>query len=193
VHRGQVVFASAQRYGKPILHIKQQGGVYSTRTIVRDTPLERGLQALNRQVIAALGLTQGVTHIEYIHSRDDGQFYFLEAAARVGAAKIPDVIHAATGVCLWHEWAKLEAATVRTPYVVPVPKREHAGVVITVANQERPDYRGYDAPEIIWRQSTRPYHAGLLVKSPDAERVEQLVTELEQRMAREYAPQLAGV
>jgi biotin carboxylase len=193
VYRGQVVFSSAQRYGKPILHLKQQGGVYSTRTIARDTPLERGLQSLNRQVIAALGMTQGVTHIEYIQSRDDGQFYFLEAAARVGAAKISDVIHAATGVCLWHEWARLEAASVRSPYVIPVAKRDHAGVVITVAGQEKPDYRGYDDPEIIWRQTTRPYHAGLMVKSPDAERVEQLVSELEQRMAREFAPQPVGV
>jgi hypothetical protein len=193
VHRGQVVFASAQRYGTPILRIKQQGGVYSTRTIDRDTPLERGLQSLNRQVIAALGMTQGVTHIEYIHSRDDGQFYFLEAAARVGAAKISDVIHAATGVCLWHEWAKLEAATARAPYVAPAPRRDHAGVVITVAHQERPDYRGYEMPEIIWRQTTRPYHAGLMVKSPDADRVAQLVAELAPRMAHEFAPQPVGV
>ncbi|MNS38071.1 hypothetical protein D3C72_703100 [compost metagenome] len=191
VHGGDVVFASAQRYGRPILQLKQGGGVYSTRTIARGTAEERALQETNRRVIAALGMPQGVTHIEYIHDPATGEFLFLEAAARVGAAKITDVIYYATGVCLWHEWAKLEAATPAHPYVPPVPAADHAGVVITVANQERPDYGAYRDPEIVWRQTTRAHHAGLLVTSPDWGRVETLVLDYEQRMAAEYAPQPA--
>jgi biotin carboxylase len=191
VHGGRVVFASAQRYGRPILELKQGGGVYSTRTIARGTPEDRALQETNRRVIKALGMPQGVTHIEYIHDPESGAFLFLEAAARVGAAKIPDVIYYATGVCLWHEWAKLEAATPASPYVPPMPAADHAGVVITVAHQERPDYGAYREPEIVWRQTTRTHHAGLLVKSPDWGRVETLVLDYEGRMAAEYAPQPA--
>ncbi|MFN3428571.1 MAG: acetyl-CoA carboxylase biotin carboxylase subunit family protein [Candidatus Sericytochromatia bacterium] len=191
VHEGRVVFASAQRYGRPILSLKQGGGVYSTRTIERGTREERALQDTNRRVITALGMPQGVTHIEYIHDPATGEFLFLEAAARVGAAKISDVIYYATGVCLWHEWAKLEAATPTNPYVPPVPAADHAGVVITVAHQARPDYGRYRDSEIVWRQSTRSHHAGLLVKSPDWGRVESLVLDYEGRMAAEYAAQPA--
>ena len=188
VHDGKVVFASAQRYGAPMLTLRQAGGIYTTATIPRGTIEHRELLTLNRDVVQALGMQQGVFHIEYLRDRNDGKFYFLEAAARVGAAKIPDVIFYATGVCLWHEWAKLEAATPERPYVAPVPKSDHAGVLITVAKQQWPDTTTYDAAEIVWRQQTRPYHAGLLVSSPSQERVEELVSGYALRFAREFAP-----
>ncbi|HEY9723361.1 MAG TPA: ATP-grasp domain-containing protein [Oscillatoriaceae cyanobacterium] len=181
----QVIFASAQKYGKPILALKQQGGVYSTVTLPRGSEEEQSLQALNRDVIAALGLERGVTHIEYFRDAE-GRCYFLEAACRVGAAKIPDVIFYATGVCLWHEWAKLEAETPEHPYVLPVPQHDYAGVVLSVANQERPDTARYTDPEIVWRQATRKHHVGLLVKSPDPERVRALIQDYARRIPAEF-------
>jgi biotin carboxylase len=194
VHDGRVVFASVQKYGKPILKLKQAGGVYTTRTIERGTPEEQALQALNKRVVSALGLEQGVTHIEYIHSRETGEFHFLEAAIRVGAGKISDVVFHATGVCVWHEWAKLEAATPDRPYSPPTPRYDHAGVVLTVSRDEHPQYHGYDDPEIIWRmRGTKPYHAGVLVQSPHAGRVEELVADYAVRMARDFAPEPSGI
>jgi phosphoribosylaminoimidazole carboxylase (NCAIR synthetase) len=187
VHCGKVVFASVQKYGAPMLALRQSGGVYSTRTIARGTPEEKALQALNKRVVQALGLPQGVTHIEYLHDRRSGEFLFLEAACRVGAAKIPDVVHAATGVCLWHEWAKLETAGPGHPYVAPRPAKDHAGVVISLADQEHPDTSAYDDPEIVWRKPAKPYHVGLLFKSKDPARIEELAASYAERIARDFS------
>lgn len=188
VHAGKVVFASAQRYGIPLLALRQSGGVYSTSTIPRDTAEHHELVAFNARVIEALGQPQGVFHVEYLKDRATGRFYFIEAAARVGAAKICDVVFYATGVCVWHEWAKLEAATPDKPYVPPTPKDEHAGVLLSVSSQEWADTSAYDAPEIVWRQGTRPHHAGLLVTSPDHGRIQTLMADYVPRFARDFAP-----
>ena len=68
------------------------------------------MQALNREVIAAMGMVRGVTHAEFIRGEADGQFYFLEIAARVGGAHIDLMIEHATGLNLWEEWARIELA-----------------------------------------------------------------------------------
>lgn len=187
VHDHQVVFESAQRYGVPLLQLRQAGGIYTTSTIARGTPEHQDLVALNRRILAALDLPQGVFHVEYLKDRQTGRFYFIEAAARVGAAKISDVVFYATGVCVWHEWAKLEAATPEHPYEPPQPRNDHAGVIITVCNQQWPDTSAYVDPEIVWRQGTRPYHAGLLVQSADHARIQALLSDYVQRFARDFS------
>ena len=58
--------------------------------------------------MSAFGLVRGVAHTEFIKSHNDGQFYFLETAARVGGANIAEMVEAATGINLWSEWAKIE-------------------------------------------------------------------------------------
>ncbi len=186
VSEKEVVFATASRYGTPMLDLNTTGGLYTTRLIKRGTADEKALQELNQQVIKSLGLVRGVTHIEYIKSREDGRFYFLEAGARVGAARIPDVIWHATDLCLWHEWAKLEISQGKEPYQLPKIRKDYAGTVITLARQENPDLSGYTDEEICYRQA-RKHHAGLIVKSPKQERVEDLLTEYAQRFTQDFA------
>ena len=48
------------------------------------------LTALNARLAPDLGMARGVTHAEYIRAHEDGRFYFLEIAARVGGAFISD-------------------------------------------------------------------------------------------------------
>lgn len=184
VSEREVVFASAQKYGIPMLALNREGGVYTTRTIRRQTKEERALQALNKQVIAELGLVRGVTHIEYIRG-EDGQFYFLEAASRVGAAKIADVIYEATGICLWHEWVKIEAGQGKEPYLLPKRRKDYAGVLMTLARQDWPDLSAYDDPEIVWR-SNKQNHAGLVVRSDDPDRVEELLSSYARRFSEDF-------
>ena len=105
-----VVFVEVNRYGQPPLDLVQGGGIFVTQTVAHQTEEEGALIELNRQLIAALGFVRGVTHTEFIRSRADGRFYFLETAARVGGAHIAEVIEAASGVNLWREWAKIELA-----------------------------------------------------------------------------------
>ncbi len=185
VSEREVVFASCSRYGMPMLDLNTTGGLYTTRVIPRGGEDDLQLRELNERVVKSLGLVRGVTHIEYIKGREDGKFYFLEAGARVGAARIPDVAWHATDVCLWHEWAMIEIGQGKIPYELPAHREEYAGTIITLARQETPDLSGYTDPEICYRQA-RKHHAGLIVKSPDQGRVEELLQQYAERFSRDF-------
>ena len=43
----------------------------------------------------AMGLLRGVSHTEFIKSKADGKFYFLETSARVGGANLAELVEAA--------------------------------------------------------------------------------------------------
>src|SRR6059058_6603597 len=135
----EVVFAEAHAYGAPPLETSHQGGVFTTRTLPRDGEEARALHKINRDLIEGLGLRRGVTHAEFLKAHADGQFYFIEIAARVGGAYIADVIEAATGVNLWREWARLEVGAGKQPYQLPPARRDYAGVILSLARQEVPD------------------------------------------------------
>jgi biotin carboxylase len=171
VDQGKVLFAAAHRYGTPILDLHTRGGVYTSRGLERGTPDEVDLQEINREVIAGLGLVEGVTHIEYIKGAADGRFYFLEASARVGAGMTEDMIEVASGLNLWREWAKIEVAQHRGPYRMPKPEQGYSGVAICMTTIEHPDVSGYAAPGVKAKEP-KPYHAAVLIKSEDACEVE---------------------
>jgi hypothetical protein len=156
-----------------------------TRTISRASADSQALEGLNRELLQTLGLVRGVTHTEFIRGRDDGRFYFLETASRVGGANINEVVEAATGINLWAEWAKLEVAGERGTYRLPPHRDDYAGIVISLARQERPDTSAYRDPEIIWRLNKR-HHVGLLVASTDPARVEYLLYDYIQRFYRDF-------
>ena len=113
VEDGRVQFVGANRYGRPPLEVAHGGGAYVSRTVARGSENEKQLYANNRKLIKVLKLERGAAHAEFIKSNADGQFYFLEIAARVGGAYIAEVLEAATGVNLWREWARMEASTGR--------------------------------------------------------------------------------
>lgn len=167
----EVVFSAAHRYGSPPWTVAHQGGVFTTATVARESPDRHALDALNRHLLDALGLVRGVTHTEFIRAHADGRLYFLETASRVGGAFIVDVIAAATGVNLWHEWARLEIAGEHGHYEVPPHRDDYAGLVLSLSKQEHPDTSAYADPEIVQRIDM-PYHAGLIVRSPSHEVVE---------------------
>ena len=186
VSEGAVAFTSVSGYGKPPMQVMQEGGVFTTRILERDSPTARALVEMNARLIPALGMVRGVTHAEYIRGHKDGQFYFLEAAARVGGAFIADVVEAATGVNLWREWARIEVAALRgAKYEVPDPAALYAGSVLCLAKTAEPDTRMFEAQEIVLRLK-KHHHAGLIVRSEDPERVRRLLEEYGERFAREY-------
>lgn len=185
VWQGKVQFAVAHGYLQPPIDVAHQGGVFVSRTLPRKSAETRALLAFNRKLLLALGMQNGVSHTEFIKGTD-GQFYFLETAARVGGANIEQLVEAATGVNLWAEWAKLEyALSSGQPYNVPGDKGEYAGVLICLAQQEWPDLSAYDAPELVYRLAKK-HHAGLVVAAPTPQRVETLVTEYSQRFAHDF-------
>jgi hypothetical protein len=181
----EVVFSVPSKYGRPPFDVAHQGGIFTTRTLPRESVDAQALTALNRDLITSLGLVRGVTHTEFIRAHEHGRFYFLETAARVGGANIADLVEAATGVNLWQEWARIELCGAELRYELPDRRADSAGILISLARQERPDTSAYDAPEIVWRLD-KPHHAGLIVASPDPDRIEHLLGEYQRRFLDDF-------
>ncbi|HEY8185723.1 MAG TPA: ATP-grasp domain-containing protein [Pyrinomonadaceae bacterium] len=221
VRNGRVVFAGANRYGRPPLEVAHGGGAYISRTVAHRSENEKNLFAINRKLVKALKLEQGAAHAEFIKSDADGKFYFLEIAARVGGAYIAEVLEAASGLNLWREWARIEVAdagdrrqaqsghrrqeqsgtrrqeqsagagkevegegSVDSSKLKPL-RNEYAGIILSLSKQEVPDTSTYDDPEIVYRVKKR-HHAGLIVRSPKLERVEELLAQYAGRFADDF-------
>jgi biotin carboxylase len=144
------------------------------------------LTAMNAELAPALGMVRGVTHAEYIRAHADQRYYFLEIAARVGGAFIADLVEVATGVNLWREWARIEVANLRgEPYVPPQSREDYAGSVLCLAQTAEPDTSAFNEPEIVVRMK-KHHHAGIIVRSGDAERVRELLEHYSGEFARLY-------
>ncbi|MGA8213764.1 MAG: ATP-grasp domain-containing protein [Candidatus Sulfotelmatobacter sp.] len=185
VSENEVVFASVSKYGKPPMNVAQGGGIFTTCVIPRGSDADTGLRQINRELIAALGLVRGVAHTEFIKAHADGHFYFLECAARVGGAYINEMVEAATGINLWREWARIEVAGGDGSYRLPAVREEYAGVILSLARQENPDTSAYNDPEVFLRIK-KHHHAGLILRSPDPQRVQALLDGYSQRFAEEF-------
>jgi hypothetical protein len=185
VSESEVVFANVSKYGKPPMNVAQGGGIFTTFTVRRGSEDDSALRAINRDLIAALGLVRGVAHAEFIHAQADGHFYFLECAARVGGAYINEMVEAATGINLWREWARVEVAGGDGSYELPPVREEYAGVILSLARQDDPDTSAYNDPEIQLRIK-KHHHAGLVLKSADAQRVPALLESYARRFADDF-------
>ncbi|HZD10655.1 MAG TPA: ATP-grasp domain-containing protein [Candidatus Binatia bacterium] len=185
VSEKKVVFAVAHRYGAPPMNVAHEGGVFVTRTLPHAGEEAQELLALNERLMEALGMVRGATHTEFIREQD-GNLYFLETAARVGGANIDQVVEAATGVNLWQEWARIEAAHARgETYQPPRARKGYAGLLLCLAQQEWPDLSQFDDPGVVWRLHKR-HHAGLVVAADNAERVQTLLDSCAVRFARDF-------
>ncbi|HET9478683.1 MAG TPA: ATP-grasp domain-containing protein [Pyrinomonadaceae bacterium] len=185
VNDGKVVFAGANQYGRPPIQVAHQGGAYISRTVARGSADEKALLQVNRKLIKALRLQCGASHAEFIRSDADGKFYFLEIAARVGGAYIAEVLEAASGVNLWREWARFEVADEKAPAKISPPRKEYAGISLSLAKQEHPDTSAYVDEEIVYRVKKR-HHAGLIVRAQQLERVTELLDSYAQRFADDF-------
>jgi biotin carboxylase len=190
VSHGKVVFSVVHKYGKPPMQVMHEGGVFTTRTVDRDSNDWRDLTEFNAALAPALGMTRGVTHAEYIRAHADGRLYFLEIAARVGGAFIVDLVEAATGINLWREWARLEVSDLLgVPYELPETRADYAGSVLCLAQTADPDTSAFTAPEIVFRMK-KHHHAGLIVRSPQSERVKELLEDYAHQFASLYLASL---
>lgn len=172
---GELHFALGHKYGQPPFETMHAGGIFSTRTLDRASQETRELLAIHAATLRALGMSSGPTHSEFIRAKEDGRFYFLESAARVGGAYIAEVAEAASGLNPWVEWARIEWAQVSgKAYETAADRGQYAGSTICLARQEWPDLSGYDAPEVVHRLH-KHHHAGLIVQSDAAERVQLLI------------------
>ncbi|HEX4750596.1 MAG TPA: ATPase [Bryobacteraceae bacterium] len=183
---GRMVYAVSSAYGTPPLEVTHGGGIFTTRLLQRDSDYDKGLKWLNEKVLSSFNLNSGVSHTEFIRAHENGRIYFLETSARVGGANISDLIEAATGINMWSEWAKVEVACAKgTNYQPPEPEDDYSGLLVSLARQEWPDTSWFPEPELVWRLNKR-HHVGFIVKSPDYNRVGELLNIYVSRVREQY-------
>jgi biotin carboxylase len=180
---GRVVFAVAFKYRHPPMQVAHEGGIFITRRLPDESREGAALLEMNQRLQHEFGLQRGVSHTEFIGSEQG--LMFLETSARVGGAFIVDAIDAATGLNLWREWAKIEVAGERGGYEPGPQRRDYAAVVLSLARQEEPDTSGYTDPEVRIR-IRKHHHAGLILSSPDPDRIEQLIDDYTGRFYRDF-------
>lgn len=186
VNNGRVIFAGVNAYGRPPMEVAHQGGVFISHTVEHGCAEHKQLLGLNRQLVKCLGLERGASHAEFIKSKRDGNFYFLEIAARVGGAFIAETIEASSGINLWREWARIEVGGGELRRgVKPATRKMYGGIVLSLARQEHPDTAEYTDPEIVLRVRKR-HHAGLIVSSPSLSRVKELLDDYSRRFAADF-------
>jgi hypothetical protein len=69
--------------------------------------------------------------------------------------------------------------------MLPVVREEYAGSVLCLAREADTDTSAFQAPEIVYRM-TKHHHAGLIVRSKEPGRVEELLEEYSQAFLEQF-------
>jgi biotin carboxylase len=185
VEGGKVITAGVSQYGKPPFEVSHYGGVFTTSIVPYRSKVRKELEKLNIQLLEAFKYERGVSHAEFLQSAEDGKFYLLEVACRVGGAYIANVLEHACNFNLWREWARIETATEEKPYKAPKLRKDFAGVALALANQDKPDTSHYTDEEIVYRVS-KPKHVGLIFYSQKQDRVSELLEVYSERITADF-------
>ncbi len=182
---GKVVACGVSQYGTTPFKVSHHGGVFTSSTLGYHTKQRKELEVLNKALMLGFEYGKGVAHAEFLQSEADGNFYLIEVACRVGGAYIANVLEQACGFNLWREWARLETATRENPYSPPKLRKDFAGICLALANTDDPDTSQYTDDEIVYRVR-KPKHVGLIFRSSDRKRVDELLTTYTQRITADF-------
>lgn len=184
---GKVIFSRVSQYLATPFDVAHGGGIFRSVVVPFGSEDEKQLMQLNADVMTAFGMQYSASHTEFIKNRETGEFYFLETASRVGGAHLAEMVDASSGINLWYEWAKLEAAVASgQKYKLPKVRNDYAGIIVSLTRQEWPDTSQFNDPEIVWRMTDMPNHIGLIVQSKKRERVLELLDDYAARVQRDY-------
>jgi hypothetical protein len=179
-------FIQVSQYLSTPWDVAHGGGIFRSVTCEYGSDDEKILHKFNTEVLKAFGMLYSASHSEFIKCHEDGQFYFLETASRVGGAHLADMVEAASGINLWGEWARLETAMAReVDYKVPIPRKEYAGIITSLTRQQNPDYSNFTDPEIVWKMD-KDYHISLIVKSKNRQSVLELLDKYAGKIREEF-------
>ena len=182
----KIIFSRVSRYLATPMEVAHGGGVFRSITEEFGSKDEKALQKMNEQVMKAFGMNYSASHTEFIKSKEDGKFYFLETASRVGGANLAEMVECSSGINLWREWAKIEIAVARgESYTLPPFRNDYSGIVVSLSRFEHPDNSSFTDKEIAWRMD-KEYHIGLIVKSEKQEKVLSLLDEYVVRVKNEF-------
>lgn len=188
---GKILFNLTSQYLATPLEISQSGGIFRSATIEYNCDDDLEIKRINEHIIKSFGLKHGAAHTEFIKCTEDGKIYFLETASRVGGAHLAEMVHAASDINLWQEWATIEDALVKQKkYKLPKIKKEFAGIVLTLSKFQHPDLSNFTDDEICFRVPL-DYHAGLIVQSKNQLKVRTLLDEYADRFKNDFATSVA--
>jgi biotin carboxylase len=184
---GKVIFARASQYLATPFEVAHGGGIFRSVVVPFGSSDEKALLKATSDVMSAFGMQYSASHTEFIKSHDDGHFYFLETASRVGGAHIAELVEFSSNVNMWREWAKLEVAVAGgKKYELPKIRQDYTGIIVSLTRQEWPDDSQFDDPEIVWRMREKDHHIGLIVQSAKRERVLELLDDYARRIRHDY-------
>ncbi len=184
---GKSLFCSVSKYLSTPMEISQGGGIFRSAVLTYDSEDEKAIKKVNLDIMKAFGMKSGATHTEFIKCHEDGKIYFLETSSRVGGAHLAEMVEAASGINLWAEWAKIEDSLAKNQkYKLPKVRKDYAGILLTLSKYEYPDLSSFDDPEVCFRVPLA-YHAGLIVRSKDRNRVMELLDSYAERIAKEFS------
>jgi len=169
----KTVFTSASKYLAPPMQVSHEGGVFRTKTLGRYSEEFKALDEVNAKVLSSFGLQNGATHTEFIRSKENGKWYFLETSSRVGGAHIPDLVEASSNINIWREWAKIEDALLKgKDYEVAKPTGYYSGLIVALIKDISPNYQDFECEEAV-KFIPIDYHVGIVYKSNDANIVQE--------------------
>lgn len=172
---GKVIFSRCSQYLNTPFEVAHGGGIFRSVTVEHGSKDEKALKKVNEQVMKAFGMKFSASHTEAIKCHEDGKFYFLETASRVGGANLAEMVEYSSGINLWREWAKIETAVATGgTYELPPIDDYYSGIIISLSSHQWPDYSPFNDPEIVWKMNDE-YHIGLIVRSKNRERVMELM------------------
>ncbi len=182
----KVIFTRVNRYLATPMEVAHGGGVFRSITEDFGSKGEKALSKMNEQVLRAFGMNYSASHTEFIKCKEDGKFYFLETASRVGGANLAEMVEMSSGINLWREWANIEIAVARgEEYVLPPAEKNYSGIIVSLSRFQHPDNSSFTDSEICWRMN-KDYHIGLIVKSKQQNRVLELLDRYAERVRNEF-------
>lgn len=182
----KVIFERSSQYLNTPFEVAHGGGIFRSVTVDFGTKDAKALKKVNEQVLKAFQMNYSASHTEVIKCYEDGEFYFLETASRVGGAHLAEMVDYSSGINLWKEWAHIEhAKAINADYVLPEVQNLYSGIIISLARQQWPDMSPFNDPEIVW-QMKEEYHVGLIVQSPSRNRVMELMDKYAEMIRHDY-------
>lgn len=171
----EVVFERCSQYLSTPFEVAHGGGIFRSVTVEFGSLDQQALSLINHQVMKAFGMKFSASHTEVIKCHEDGNYYFLETASRVGGAHLAEMVEASSGINIWKEWAKIETAVAeKKPYILPKIEKKYSGILISLSSHQWPNMDVFDDKEIFWKMNEE-YHVGLIVKADSRERVIELL------------------
>lgn len=110
---GEVRFTSVSKYFAPLL--QSVGKLVGSYTVPADDPDAKEIRDLHTDVVSALGLRDGVTHLEVF--KVAGGYLVGEVSCRPGGGGIADLVRTHHGVDLWH--VLIETSLGEAPAIAP--------------------------------------------------------------------------